>query len=70
MLLEVIKMRLPVPVDLVDLVDLSFLTACPAPGRYLLSIFFTERGYVFKDMDLREECVVETIWTVYVTEPR
>lgn len=26
-------------------------------------------GAVFKGADLREQCVVETIWTVYMTEP-
>ena len=40
----------------------------PALGRYTLPTVPTV-GPIFKDAALREQCVVETTWMVYVTEP-
>lgn len=40
----------------------------PLLGMYLLPTISTE-GATFKDIALRKQCIVETIWAGYVTEP-
>ena len=34
------------------------------------SSYCSHHGSPFKDVTLREQCVVETIWTEYMTEPQ
>lgn len=52
-----------------DLGNQRLLTSSPGLAIYILSIILTVRD-VFKDAALRKQCVVETIWMVYVTEHR
>lgn len=44
-----------------------FLTPSPVIGRYILHARPTV-GAILKDAALREQCVVETTWMVYVTK--
>ena len=41
----------------------------PVLGMYILPTVPTA-GAIFKGAALRQRCVAETIWTVFVTEPR
>ncbi|XP_023480075.2 DNA primase large subunit isoform X2 [Equus przewalskii] len=49
-----------------DLDNRRLLTACPVLGMYALPTMPTV-GTIFKDIVLREQCVVETAWMVYMT---
>lgn len=50
--------------------DLSHCSCAPAPvfGIYVLHTVPIV-GAIVKDSVLRERCVVETVWMVYLTEP-
>lgn len=52
-----------------DLGDERFLASSPVFGMYILLTIPT-LGAVFEVIDLREQCAVETTWTVYITELR
>lgn len=51
-----------------DLDNWKLLTAAPVLGMYVVPTVHTVGG-VFKGTGLREQCVVEIIGTVYMTEP-
>lgn len=51
-----------------DLGNWKLLTPSPILGLYILPTV-PKVGAIFKDVSLREQCVIETIWMAYMAEP-